>query len=121
MTAKTTEHAQGMRSGICKNFASALVVRRCVPMLISLLAFAATTASGQAQQIQISTDFAGGNVIIVENAGATVRLKPDLRGGRDWFYWNFQATAAQAGEVEFVFEGKLRIGVRGPAASERGS
>ncbi|MFT5466400.1 MAG: tetratricopeptide (TPR) repeat protein [Verrucomicrobiales bacterium] len=71
-------------------------------------------------ETEISTDFPGGNVIVLENDGTKVRLKPDLRGGRDWFYWNFEAAAADPGTVEFVFEGKLRIGVRGPAVSVDG-
>ena len=37
-------------------------------MLTSLLAVVAATASGQTQKIGISTDFAGGNAIVVENA-----------------------------------------------------
>ena len=85
-----------------------------------LLLLSAAVAIGQQQRVEVSTDFAGGNVIVVENKGSVVRLKPDLRGGRDWFYWNFAATAAKAGDVDFVFDGKLRIGVRGPAVSEDG-
>ncbi|MEM7013283.1 MAG: M14 family zinc carboxypeptidase, partial [Verrucomicrobiota bacterium] len=85
-------------------------------ILIGFLSFAFAGAA-LANSVTISTDHAGGNAIVLENEGSTVRLKPDLRGGRDWFYWNFDAAAAELGEVEFVFEGKLRIGVRGPALS----
>ena len=79
--------------------------------------FVPRTASAQ---VEISTDFPGGNVLVLKSEAETVRLKPDLRGGRDWFYWHFESTAAKPGSVEFVFEGKLRIGVRGPAFSTDG-
>lgn len=93
-----------------------------ITLLTLLLVLVLGTAGAQSdgQKVEISTDFPGGNVLVIGKEDATVRLKPDLRGGRDWFYWNFDATAAQAGEVEFLFEGKLRIGVRGPAVSEDG-
>lgn len=85
-------------------------------ILIGIISLA-FVGSALANSVTISADHAGGNVIELENDGSTIRLKPDLRGGRDWFYWNFDAAAAEPGEVEFVFEGKLRIGVRGPAVS----
>ncbi len=81
-----------------------------------MLVFAFTA---NAAPIDISTEHPGGNVTVVSNEeAASVTLKPDLRGGRDWFYWNFDATATAPGEIEFVIEGKLRIGVRGPAVSK---
>lgn len=77
--------------------------------------------SVQAAPLKISADHPGGNGIVLENTGnGVVKMKPDLRGGRDWFYWNFEATPTEPGDVEFIFEGKLRIGVRGPAVSRDG-
>lgn len=90
------------------------------PLISFLAALTIGLATAAEPSIRISTDHPGGNAIILENTGAAVRLKPDLRGGRDWFYWNFEAAAAEPGVVEFVFEGALRIGVRGPAVSEDG-
>ena len=61
------------------------------------------------QAVEISTDYPGGNVIVLANESGQVRLKPDLRGGRDWFYWNFEATADQPGTVEFVLRGSCAL------------
>lgn len=76
--------------------------------------------------VAISTDFPGGNVTVVRNDGATVELSPDLRGGRNWFYWCFEATAIHAGKVTFKFPEKVAgfrngaVGFQGPAVSEDG-
>ncbi len=70
--------------------------------------------------VAIRSDFPGGNVIVVKNAEANVELAPDLRGGMPWFYWHFEAQAAQPGKVTFAFDGQPRIGVRGPAVSTDG-
>jgi len=73
--------------------------------------------------IAISADFPGGNVLVKQIDGLNVELAPDLRGGRDWFYWAFQATARQAGEVTFTFPPKVAgalngaVGNHGPAIS----
>jgi hypothetical protein len=67
--------------------------------------------------VSIRADFPGGNVSVLQNAGATVQVTPDLRGGQPWFYWHFEATATQPGRVTFQFPAAQRIGVRGPAVS----
>ena len=76
--------------------------------------------------VSISTDIPGGNVTVVSNEGETVQLSPDLRGGRDWFYWCFAATAERKGDVRFVFPERVAgfrlgaVGFQGPAVSEDG-
>jgi hypothetical protein len=76
--------------------------------------------------VDISTDFPGGNVVVKRNEGAAVELAPDLRGGRDWFYWCFEATAKRPGVVVFTFPEKVAgfeggaIGNQGPAVSVDG-
>src|SRR5665213_2299791 len=77
------------------------------------------TLPGQAAETNVSirADFPGGNIIVVKNEGDKLHLAPDLRGGKPWFYWNFEARASLPRRVTFVFDGSLKIGVRGPAFS----
>lgn len=63
--------------------------------------------------VTISADFPGGNVLVERNEGAAVRLAPDLRGGRPWFYWYFEAKATQPGRVKLAFRNPPKIGVPG--------
>ena len=75
--------------------------------------------TGEAR-IAIDVKFPGGNVLVQKNAGATVNITPDLRGGRPWFYWYFEATVERPGRVNFVFPGKI-AGVTGPPIGMQGS
>jgi hypothetical protein len=73
--------------------------------------------------VTINTAFSGGNAKVTAASGSTVHLEPDLRGGRPWFYWCFEATSTTAGKVSFVFPEKVAgfkngaIGFQGPAIS----
>lgn len=69
--------------------------------------------------IRLSADFPGGNVLVNKTDGSTVHMAPDLRGGRQWFYWNFAAEIEQPGRVTFVFpaDAGAQIGMNGPAVS----
>jgi hypothetical protein len=86
---------------------------------MNLLAQAETAENA----VDIKIDFPGGNVKVTANAGDSVHVEPDLRGGRPWFYWCFEATAKQPGKVNFVFPEKVAgfknggIGFQGPAIS----
>lgn len=71
-------------------------------------------------QVVIRADFPGGNVKVVKNEGGTIQIAPDLRGGPAWFYWHFEAEAAQPGKATFTFANPPMIGVRGPAVSHDG-
>ncbi len=66
--------------------------------------------------LTIQSDFPGGNIVIEENSGSTVRLSPDLRTSKPWFYWYFAAKASQPGKVTFLFP-PGKIAKRGPAFS----
>lgn len=90
------------------------VVGRSLLMFAVLLPVRSVSAE---QRVAIRADYPGGNVIVVKNEGAAVQLAPDLRGGQPWFYWNFEAAAAESGKVTFTFAGSPIIGVRGPAYS----
>ena len=67
--------------------------------------------------VAIRSDFPGGNITVDGNEGAVIRLSPDLRTSKPWFYWYFEAEATQPGRVTFVLP-PSRIGTRGPAVSE---
>jgi tetratricopeptide (TPR) repeat protein len=71
-------------------------------------------------KVDVRCDFPGGNVLVVDNNGVEVRLKPDLRGGDPWFYWHFEAVASDPGKAMFTFPGSPIIGVNGPAVSVDG-
>jgi len=52
--------------------------------------------------VDISSDFAGGNVVVKSNSGAEVQIQPDLRTTpSEWPYWYFAAKANKPGVVTF--------------------
>lgn len=67
--------------------------------------------------VRITSAFPGGNVVVKQNTGRSVELAPDLRGGRPWFYWYFEAESVQPGRVTFVLADPPKLGARGPAVS----
>ncbi len=73
-----------------------------------------------AETVAIKTDFPGGNVSIQSIDGNTVRLAPDLRTTKKWwFYWYFEAEVSQPGQVTFQMLPST-IASQGPAYSEDG-
>lgn len=70
--------------------------------------------------LAIRSDFPGGNVAILSNDEAGVKIAPDLRGDRPWFYWYFEAKADKPSTVEFTVSGEFngpRLAINGPATS----
>ncbi len=98
-------------------------ISKTVVTLVLAAAACLTAAETRDARISIRTEFPGGNVLVQKNAGTTVNIAPDLRGGRPWFYWYFEAAAEQPGRVHFVFPEKMPghtgppIGMQGPAVS----
>jgi hypothetical protein len=92
-------------------------------LLVSLASVVATADAIEFGEVTLRSDFPGGNVTVMQNAEGTVRVAPDLRGDRPWFYWCFEAKAASPGRVTFVFPEKVAgfkdgaIGFQGPAIS----
>mgnify|MGYP002631803297 FL=1 len=73
--------------------------------------------------VSIKTDFPGGNAIVEKIEGDVVTLKPDLRGGRDWFYWSIECQTNSSRKLRFVLPEKKyasNIGMQGPAISSDG-
>ena len=91
------------------------MLKLSLSLLLAVMAFPAPAFAAELQ-LSVRHDFPGGNVLVQENRGARVQVAPDLRGGKPWFYWHFEATANQPGRATFAFPGSL-IGVRGPAVS----
>ena len=73
--------------------------------------------------VTINTAFPGGNIKVIAHKEDSVHVAPDLRGGRPWFYWCFEAKSTRPGRVNFVFPEKVAgfkngaIGFQGPAIS----
>lgn len=90
-------------------------------LLSSVLGFnlQAQAVSGE---VKIRSDYPGGNVIVLKNEAGNVQIAPDLRGGKHWFYWSFEAEVVQPGRVHFAFPEELTgikspISMQGPAQS----
>lgn len=93
---------------------------RLHPFALFSFALSCLAAASARAEITINTAFPGGNALVRNNAGNTVEIAPDLRGGKPWFYWYFEATASAPGRATFVFVKPGAIGVRGPALSQDG-
>ena len=71
-------------------------------------------------QLSINADFPGGNIRVLGQDGATVRLSTDLRDTTTyWFYWRFRAVFPGAGTWRFAFDDRA-VGTRGPAVRREG-
>lgn len=86
-------------------------------ILLLVLSLFTLHADAAEMKIAIRADFPGGNVLVVKNEGPMVELAPDLRGGKPWFYWHFEATASAPGAATFAFAGSPMFTVQGPAYS----
>lgn len=73
--------------------------------------------------VSINADFPGGNVIVERIEGDVVTITPDLRGGRDWFYWSFECQTNASRKLRFELPDKRSmkyISMQGPAISSDG-
>lgn len=101
-------------------------VFRFIPRPSVLFPFFFSFANAGPPTVEISTNYPGTRVVVEKNEDSLIELKPDLQGGRDWFYWNFEAKALRAGEVVFRFPEKIAgfangaVGFQGPAVSRDG-
>lgn len=68
--------------------------------------------------MNITTNHAGANIIVVEQNENTVFMKVDLRDSTSaWFYWNFAVEGAEGKQITFDFLDDEVIGRFGPAKS----
>lgn len=71
-------------------------------------------------EIEIDAEFPGGNILVDSIQEDTIRVRPDLRGDRDWFYYAFRVKNAEERTLSFLFDAPNRVGSRGPAVSADG-
>jgi len=68
--------------------------------------------------MEISTNFCGGNAVILEQGENFVRFQPNMRDTSGvWFYWAFRVTGAAGKTVRFAIEPQPFIGYHGAAVS----
>ena len=71
-----------------------------------------------AQNIKISSDFPGGNIVVNKIEGDTVWIKPDLSFTRgEWFYWYFKISGVSNKSITFKFDQNKVFSKYGPAYS----
>lgn len=71
-----------------------------------------------AEPIRIVSDFPGGNIVVDEIQGDTIRVHQDGRDTpRFWFHWYFEVQGAQGRTLTFAFTKGNVFGSRGPAVS----
>lgn len=74
--------------------------------------------NGITQEIQIDSDFPGGNIIVKSIKNDTIRLTPDNRDSKEpWFYWYFRIRGAANKKIIFIFEQVNCITSKGPSVS----
>jgi hypothetical protein len=68
--------------------------------------------------LRVDCDFPGGNIIVDEVAGDTIRVHQDLRDTEgDWFYFYFRVCGAAGRTLTVRFTGSEVLGPLGPAVS----
>lgn len=80
-----------------------------------MILFSISAAPGE---FSIDTQFPGGNAL-VDIEGDTVRIAPDNRDSKPWFYWSFAVKDAGGKTLNFVLKPN-HVGVHGPGVSTDG-
>ncbi len=69
--------------------------------------------------IWVSRNFPGGNIELIGIEGNTVRVRQDVTGcGERWFYWNFALTVSAPGEYRVCFDDSVYLSA--PCVRKRG-
>lgn len=91
-----------------------MVIKR---VLLIVFCFVNLFAKGQ-NDIKISSDFPGGNIVVNKISGDTVWLKPDLSfTNGEWFYWYFKISGISGKNITFKFDQNNVFAKYGPAYS----
>ncbi len=87
-------------------------------LAVSPLALCGLISAGEGV-VTLSSDYPGGNVKVNKLSPGRAEIEADLRDtGQKWFYWNFEASAAEPGSVKFLFPvNQKQISAQGPAVS----
>ncbi len=91
-----------------KNMAKSILI--CLFCLVSI--------SSMSQQMNIYSDFPGGNLLVDKIKGDTIWVRPDLRDTNgDWFYWCFAVNQAKGKTLTFILTKPNCLTSKGPAIS----
>ncbi len=91
-----------------------MIIKR---VLLIVFCFSSLFAKGQ-NDIQISSGFPGGNIVVNKISGDTVWLKPDLSFTKaEWFYWYFKISGISGKNLTFKFDQNNVFARFGPAYS----
>jgi hypothetical protein len=91
-----------------------MIIKR---LLLIFFLFSSMLTEGQ-NDIQISSDFPGGNISVNKISGDSVWLKPDLSFTEgEWFYWYFKISGISGKNITFKFEQNNVFAKYGPAYS----
>jgi len=92
-------------------------MNKIVP-LVCLVVLLSTICNAQ---VNVQTDFPGGNIVVDSIVKNELYLKPDQKGHdttkTPWFYWSFKATSLYGGNTHFVFNHDNPLTRKGPAIS----
>jgi hypothetical protein len=84
--------------------------------------FCLISISSMSQQMNIYSDFSGGNLLVDKIKGDTIWVRPDLRDIEgDWFYWYFAVSNAQGRKLTFVFNKPNQFTKMGASISTDGA
>jgi hypothetical protein len=74
-----------------------------------------------ATDLRVDADFPGGNIVVEEIAGDTIRVHQDLRDTTGWwFYWAFRLHGGAGRTIRVQFTREDVLGALGPAVSPDG-
>ncbi len=92
-------------------------MRSIILTIIIFQLFSICYVNGQ-NNIRVSSDFPGGNIIVNKISGDTVWLEPDLSFTEGkWFYWYFKISNISGKRISFKFSDNNLFAKYGPAYS----
>ena len=92
-------------------------MRSIILTIIIFQLFSICYVNGQ-NNIKVSSDFPGGNIIVNKISGDTVWLEPDLSLTKGkWFYWYFKISNISGKRISFKFTDNNLFAKYGPAYS----
>ena len=89
---------------------------------ILICLFCLISIPSNSQQMNIYSDFPGGNLLIDKIKGDTIWVRPDMRDTEgDWFYWYFAVSNAEGRKLTFVFNKPNQFTIMGTSISMDGA
>lgn len=86
--------------------------------LILIVVFLSIFCTNGQNAIKITSDFPGGNIVVIKISGDSVWLAPDLSfTNGEWFYWYFKISDISGKTITFKFDQNNVFAKYGPAYS----